>query len=211
MFQKKRRKKMFRTRDVALPRAAGNPYRLVGNQPARKKRVYLIFAFMSVAWALGLILWHPFFQISQIKIQGLERIDKNIFQKYITSWLNSERLYLFTRRTFLLANVGSLAAQAKAEFPIAAISVQKKFPNNLHIVVEEKISTLIYDNGGEYGYVGTDGKVIELLNARVEQATATTSDIIYIPNADALHANFGHYPIVYDSRHRSINIHSSLQ
>ena len=76
------------------------------------------------------------------------------------------------------------------------------------VSVEEKISTIIYDNGAEYSYLDTDGNIVEILRKigddewqEKSAATSSTPAIrVHIPKSKQIKKEIGDYPIVYDER-----------
>jgi cell division septal protein FtsQ len=189
----------------------------------RRRLELIVLGALSLA-ILGLIIFHPFFYINKIEISGLQRISRADLNDTITATINYHHWFLFPGQNYFLVNLSEVVQVVKRKFPIQTITVSKEFPNILKVILEEKITNIIYDNGQQYSYVGTDGKVLSLLrkvgndefrevNTVVPIVTITTSSTTsteklverrHTPPSKSLVVEMGDYPIVYDL-HQTVN------
>lgn len=174
---------------------------------------------MSLAGLAGFTLFHPFFSIKKQNIIGLQRIDENEFKAAVFGMMDYRRLFFLPGNNYFMADIEELAAISQDRFPLESISIKKFFPNTLNIQLEEKISTLIYDNGETYSYLDLNGKIVEILRkvgdnewreiSRIATSTQPAgeetpenkiTEKIHQPALNAIISELGDYPLVYDKR-----------
>lgn len=216
-------------KDFAWKSRKQNPYARTDGKEERKIRVQMAIILLSLGGILGVALYHPFFHIKHIRVQGLERIGEQEFTDAVRGIIAYQTFFIFPKKNFFLIDTAEIEEILSSRFPLASIQAELQFPENLHITVEEKVSTLIYDNGKSYSYVGLDGRVIEILRHIgddewvIETKTVTSTDEqgnIYIeeevinethfPATDRVVRDFGAYPIVYDQREKQTEINATV-
>jgi len=77
--------------------------------------------------------------------------------------LRHKKLLLLPANNYFLVNLGSIEDILYKRFPVERVEVTKTFPGRIEINVEEKISTLIYDNGYQFAYIDTSGQVTDII------------------------------------------------
>ncbi len=204
--------------DFVAPKQRTNPFRREQVHQKNRQRIVIITGIVAFISTIGLGLYHPFFAISALSITGLQRISEQEMQEAVYGILDYNRLFIFPGNNYFIIDVQELKDILKERFPIEHIVVKKVFPHNVSISIEEKISTVIYDNGQEYSYVDLRGNVVEKIRlvgedewdiiTEVVIATTTSStdsltqqeNIIsrtHTPAVDAITAQYGNYPIIY--------------
>lgn len=216
-------------RDFAWRSRKRNPFVLDDPHALVKRRVLLSVFALCLAAIVGLGLFHPFFFISRISIEGQERIPKHEIEKAVVATMEYRRLFVFPARGFFVVNVDEIRDVLKSRFPLSTVEVKKTFPHNLSVVMKEKISTVIYDNGKQYSYVGLDGKIVEVLRAVgpeewqrvVRVVSSTTADGTVEAREEVISSThtlrpvsikkeMGDYPIVYDMRLKDGGVNSDV-
>lgn len=202
-----------------------NPYQHHRKELLPKKiKIELGFLICLVLGIFFLILYHPFFSIQKIEIQGLERISEESVSVAILGVLDDHLAFILPRKSYLLTNIHDIRDILLHRFPIEHIIVEKMFPHTLRVVVQEKISTLIYDNGTIYALIGLDGKITEVLGKVGENeweekgvdgsptstSASTTITKIHRPDVRTVHGSFGSYPIVYDVQGKEVTVNSDV-
>ena len=203
-----------------------NPYRA---QPAftGRLKLKLWLALLAVTALIGVLLYHPFFHIQKIIIAGQERLTEAEIREAAQGIMNTRRFWVFPGRSYLIANVDEVKDILQDKFPLQSIFVRKTFPQELMITLEEKLSTIIYDNGKQYSYLGLDGKVVEIAENvtpsewREVPSTTSTATLaptstepepkgIHVPDVERVTAELGNYPIVYDTRHKEASVNQMV-
>lgn len=195
-----------------------NPYKATEKKDRglQIKIIIILFSFLSI---LLMGIYSSFFHLTNIQIEGIQRIDKSKILETVNGILEYKTLGFIPRKSYFIANLDEIRDVLKERFPIKTIVVQKTFPNNIFIVIEEKISTLIYDNGQEYSYVGLQGNIVEKMRKvgdnewdvtkRLTTSTDEFGEIIehqeivdrkHTPDTRTIQLELGDYPIVYDMR-----------
>ncbi|MFH1286868.1 MAG: FtsQ-type POTRA domain-containing protein [Candidatus Magasanikbacteria bacterium] len=213
-------KRVFRSeRDFAYKFRKTNPHFEKGISWYRKVKFQLSVVLVCVIGIIGTIFYHPFFQLKHIHIEGLQRIQEDDILAAIRGITDSHFFIFLSRGTYFGFHEIEVEQILSERYALREVIVKKEFPNTVSIAVEEKISTLIYDNGKKYTYVGSDGKVTEVLKLVeesewiIEKKIVTSTDEFgdeitseeivsreHIPSASMLQKEFGEYPVVYDMR-----------
>lgn len=164
-------------------------------------------------------VYHPFFRIKTVEVQGLQRVNETEFKNAVLGIINYQRFLVLPGGNYFLADLKELNNILRERFPLADIITRKVFPDTLNIQVEEKISTIIYDNGKKYNYLDTEGKIVQILRQvgedewQEKKQTATSTDAFgkeiseikiiertHRPPVKKVVAEMGDYPILYDER-----------
>lgn len=205
-----------------------NPYKRKEPIPIKKKIELFILLSTSLV-LLAVVIYLPFFHIQKIKVEGLQRINNLEFDEAVLGILDYKKLFIFPGQSYIFADVNEIKDILQEKFPINSIVVKKSFPQTLSIVLEEKISTIIYDNGEKYSYIGLDGNIVELIGnvdeneweETLEITTTTLADgsirreekvieRVHKPNIDNIISQFGDYPILYDARSDKTEINKKI-
>lgn len=213
-------------KDFTWRKTSPNPFR--HTEISFRKKLYLFATFFAIFGTLGMAFFHPFFQIQKISVTGFQRIDESEFKSSVQGIMDYKKFFLLPGRSFFLVDVNEIHDILENKYPLQTIIVKKEFPNSLSILLEEKISTVIYDNSRQYSYIGLDGKLVETLRNVGEEewrevkefVSSTNPDGVeireekvmeryHVPADSAVKAQMGDYPIVYDKRNREININES--
>lgn len=191
------------TRDVAWHETKVNPHYYPSHN--RRRTILLAVAGGIALIATGLILFHPLFQITDIRVFGLERINRDEFLSGVNGILRDKKLFMFPGQSYPLVDTEEIQQILLMRYSLEEASVKKTFPNTLSIAVEEKIATVLYDNGKTYSTVGLDGRIVETLrqvgdNEWKERpgATPSSTERFHVPDDAAITADIGLYPILYD-------------
>ena len=180
----------------------------------------LLFVLLGCVFGMvGIFLYHPFFRISQITVSGLERINQQAFLSATEGIIDYKVLFFLPKSSFSMVDEKEVGMLLSQKFPIAHITVTKDFPDKLNIVVEEKISSIIYDNGETYSFLGLDGTVVEHIrnvgedewfgpSVSPESPSSTEPGMVepkkHRIDAMRVHKEMGKYPILYDEFSRAV-------
>lgn len=205
-------------KDFAWKSGFNNPYK-VKEPLSIKKKLEIILLVVSFFGTFFLLIFHPYFHINKINITGLQRIKYDEMKEDILGIMKDKKFAVFPKTSYLFTDIDEVRDILKDKYPIESIIIKKNFPNELSINLEEKISTVIYDNGELYSYLGLDGNIVEVLGKvdehewqeEIEITTTTLADgtireekhiveRLYKPNTNNISTRFGNYPIVYDAR-----------
>lgn len=192
------------SRETAIARGRLNPwYRNLEEVRISKRQKYLlVLGFLFIGITGWLLLFHPFFHVQRITVQGLQRVILEEVIDTIEGAIDTRRYFMPQKNIFLIKK-STIQDVLQTRFPFTHVVVEKKFPGELIIAVEEKISLVIFDNGHSYSYVGLDGKVIEILRkigddewTDIVSTTASSSERFHEPSVGRIHKEMGDYPVV---------------
>lgn len=173
--------------------------------------------------SVGLLLLHPFFEIRTIQIEGNQKIQETDIRDTVLGILSYKRFYLFPQDNFFVVDIDDVHEILRQKFALRSLTITKNFPGTLNISLEEKLSTIIYDNGEQYSLMDANGKISEILrivddnewrvikknvtSTNAEGIEVTTDTIIsrfHSPNYQKISKEVGGYPLVYDTRGKPI-------
>jgi cell division septal protein FtsQ len=200
----------------------------------KKKNTFLpklgIFVIVvSVFFMIKTLFFHEFFYIKIIQIEGLERIQESEIKESVKAINNYKKLFIFPANNYFLVDVKEISSILKSKYPIQSIFIEKTFPNLITIRIEEKISTVIYDNGKKFSYVDLGGRVVDILRQVSEdewdietEIVTTTNDFgdtideereisrTHILQSSEIIQEMGNYPIIYDKRGLEIEMNNKV-
>lgn len=184
-----------------------------------------IFLAISIVLITTVGIYHPFFRIKNVEVSGLQRINKKEFSQTVLGMIDYNKLLILPGNSYFVVDVEEIVKTTKSRFSIERIEVEKKFPSSLAITVEEKISTLIYDNGKEYSYLDADGNVVEKIrqvgddewSEKIKITTSTNEDgeleekkeileRTHAPDTQQIKTEMGDYPIIFDKRGKEVTL-----
>lgn len=168
------RKKKSTIQTTSASRYA-NPYAKV-NKPRRKFPFKTVGFIVVVSSWVGLMLYVPFFQITKISYEGLKIIKPNEIEAVVEDYLAPKRFW--PSHNYFVVGEERLAKVLLERFSMRKVTVTKNFPDGLHILVEEKISAIIYDNGTNYYLLDQSGTVLKRITleeegSEIEVSTST--------------------------------------
>lgn len=218
-------------KDFSWKKSKKNPYKKNEQQQVNWKLLVYVTIFLSSFISLGYLLFFSnFFLIKNIEVTGVNRIDETELRSSVQGIYSYDKFFVFPGNNYFLLDKKEIKGILKKKYPIETVELEKRFPDNLKININEKISTIIYDNGRKYATVGLNGKVIKEV-ARVgedewsvrrkrikttstnktESTTSTGSNLtkiattsVHTPKVNFLKKKQGKYPILYDSRNKTI-------
>jgi len=199
--------------------SSSNPFKEKNKHNTLLYKFGFVIIIISLFFTFKIILFHNFFQVKFIYTTGLQRIEEQEIQNAVYGIVDYKKFFVIPANNYFLVNVHEIRDILTNRFPIKSIVVEKNFPNKIFITLEEKISTIIYDNGKNYAYIGLDGRVVEIVRQVGEDAwlikneITTTTDMYgeviseekeisreHVVNFLDITKEMGNYPIIYDKR-----------
>jgi hypothetical protein len=144
-----------------------------------KKRTFHIFFLVFALFAMtGICLFHPFFSLRTIEIQGLDRINEKQVYLSIKQNLEGKKWFVFSSSNYYLFQKSTLIQILKNQYPFETIQISKKFPHSLHILVTEKPAAFLLDTGKEYVLIAQTGERLETIRSVTEGEWQTVNSVI---------------------------------
>jgi cell division septal protein FtsQ len=147
------------------------------NQPFAHKKNHLlsiIVLALFLIWA-GVILYLPYFRVTNINISGLKIISESEMRDDISNNFVTSSHNIWPRNNYFLINTGKIADFLQNKYQLSGIQITKEFPYQLNIVVEEKISSIIVNLGDQCVLLDNSGTVLKQLDLTKNIATTTTT------------------------------------
>ncbi len=130
------------------------------------KRRLLIFGAIMTPFALAAgaayLIKIPQLQINEIRFSGLQALGKEELTSAVWKQLEENFIFVFPRRSIVVANTGAVAEELQRVFPrIKNISVRKIYPRALEILIEERKVFGIFCGKSQCAYIDTSGLAYE--------------------------------------------------
>lgn len=126
-----------------------------------KKFIYALIV-VAVVGVLYVLFFSPFFKISNIEINGLEKVHRENLDTIINEYQSSSRrFFLFSKTNFWFVDKQDLIARIGDHYAFEELLVKKKFPNKLIINLKEKESAINWMVGNMCYHLDLSGMAIE--------------------------------------------------
>lgn len=155
-----RGKKHVKKHDFAWNGPTENPYCRIPKKKTWRVYLYAAIIFASFALTIFFVIFSSYFQIKTISCVGINRIQEAELKNAVTGILNYKKFFI-PQSSYFTADLDDIRDVLKQRFPIQSIVIKKIFPDGLLVTIQEKISTIIYDNGIDYSYMDMNGNIIE--------------------------------------------------
>jgi len=116
-----------------------------------EKLLYYIIAFIMLVAVISFMA-SPYFQIHEIVIEGLNAIKTSEIQELMAPYY---------RINILLIDASRIRKELLKSGYIKEITVKKEYPDQLRIVVTERIPLAKINNNGKYLVISKDGYILE--------------------------------------------------
>ena len=220
--KKSARKKALKQLDANLVNV-NNPFRKERGKNKTFGWIKILIVFILFFSWVAALFYAPYFKINKIIIEGTNIIKEDELELFLTTnfFINSN--WWPTDNYFILNNK-KIENKIKDNFAIEKVAVEKIFPDSIKVIVEEKTTGIIYDNGKDYFLLGESGSLIKKIKSIPENefftedlsnvltsaisASSTTSTTstsvqtirIHKPNFDSVKKEVGSLPLIYDHR-----------
>ena len=227
--RKKERKKALQQLDANLVQVK-NPFRKETPAPKNFSKQGITFLILIFLVWLNTMIFLPYFRVTKMQIQGLNIIKESEIRDFVNNNFLIPKYNWWPRNNYFILNKDTVAEQLKKNFAIESITVKKVFPNQVDLVITEKTTSVIYDNGREYILLDEEGRFVKILkpinenefyteamvtntdnNTSSTSSTVVTMNVqeniqpsttikIHQPNFLEIKKEMGSFPIVYDHR-----------
>ncbi len=224
MFNKKKNYLQSKSLKAKIVKSNFNSSLTKQNNPYKRTKKKLTKWFLILELVLVFVLFfniiiilfkHSIFDLKIFKISGLNRISEIEFRETLNNLLDQSRLCCFKNRNYFLFNNLETREILKTRFGLESIKIKKEFPDYLKIYVQEKISSIIYDDGQKYVFLDLSGNLNEniqnvadyewVLMPDPKQPSSTIK--IHKPDYNFIFNNLKHkYPLVYDQDYFLLNL-----
>ncbi|MFH0819195.1 MAG: FtsQ-type POTRA domain-containing protein [Patescibacteria group bacterium] len=113
-----------------------------------------------------------YFIINNIEISGNDKISTEEINNYAQEYLNSKKLFIIPKNNYFVFNIKEISSKLQQninnKFALDSLAVNKKWPNQITITIQEKIPGLTWNTNNQYYYVDLLGKVSQKINSESE-------------------------------------------
>lgn len=180
---------------------------------------FWIFPLILAVWA-ALLFFLPFFRITSVTYYGLKTITPAEMNTIIKDHYLEKKSLLPANNYFLL-RTGAISKELQNTFSLNNLTLKKVFPSSLEVIVEEKLSSIIFDDGSEYFLLDKNGTKVRFLahilpsgDLSFTEPSSTTASTTLAnfsfaqfvnnitntakpPDYKKIRIQYGNYPIIY--------------
>lgn len=118
---------------------------------------FLLAAFVAVS--IYVLFFSHYLRITEIEITGMREIGRDEIKQNLQSFLDGKFLGIVPKNNFLFISQNRIAHLLKDNFKkIRGVTIEKKFPDSVSIVIEERESILVWC-AGESCFLIDDGGI----------------------------------------------------
>jgi hypothetical protein len=128
---------------------------------------------LFLTW-FGLLVYLPYFRVTKVVYYGLQMIKKDEVNDYVHSTIFKNHAFLPGNNYFFL-NSDKIQAELENKFSVSSVTVTKVFPNEINIELQEKVSTMIYENDNQYFLLDQSGSIIKFLGEETPAGFSTST------------------------------------
>jgi len=127
-------------------------------------RRWLKWLILSIIILLIFLLWlffsSPWWQIRNIRVEGLTRISNSEIEEFIWKQAENHRMLLFRESNLLLFNREEASQKIIDQYNFANLEIRKKMFHTLEIAINERPYAFIFQQGSDFFYASSDGYII---------------------------------------------------
>jgi hypothetical protein len=140
------------------------------------KRVKQLFAPALFLLWFGLLVYLPYFRVTKVVFYGLQILKKEEMQQYLTSTVLNSKIPFFPGNNYFFVSPDTVETELQNKFAVSAVTVTKVFPNEIHVEIQEKISSMIYENNKQFFLLDQGGTIIKFLGEETPAGFSTSTD-----------------------------------
>lgn len=169
----------------------GNPMRRT-TTPSRHAKFLTVYIFVGIVFIwLCAMLFAPYFRITTISLTGLHLVKPD----EVVAGLNKQFLQPdshWPHNNYWLVRTSAITKYLNDTYSFSRLTVEKIFPNTLRIDAEEKISTVVFDDGHNYFMLDQDGTAIKLLQSvQPSEFLQIPAPLLHAPSSSSSTSGFG--------------------
>lgn len=132
-----------------------------------KRSVFLrsLFYFLLISFAaisLYSLFFSGFLKITDISLKGTKDLKREDIILIANDYLAGSYLGIVPKNNFILVFSGVLEKKILERFgKVRGVEIEKKFPNHLSIIVDERDSLLVWETGSDKFIIDENGKAYE--------------------------------------------------
>lgn len=135
----------------------------------------LLLPVLFASW-FGLLIYLPYFRVTKVVFYGLQIIKKDEINSYLNQTVLNDNLPLLPGNNYFLLSPKKITDEIQKKFSVSSITVTKVFPNEVHIELQEKVSSLIYANDRQYFLLDQNGTIIKFLGEDTPTGFSTSTE-----------------------------------
>jgi len=159
-----------------------------------RKRIFLVLFLATAAGWVWFLFYSPYFEIKKIEIFGLEKISESEIKEIIQSQIANYRFLIFRQKNIFWFDEKLAEKNINSKYVLTSLKINKKLPETIEIILEEKKPALIWKTGEKFYYADWNGIIIHELS-QDEVSTVLNQKVM---------------PLVYDENNQTLEIKNEI-
>lgn len=127
--------------------------------------------------AITIIIRHPYFQITDVRIEGLDTYAGEIAKRSVSE-IQNDSLYGVPSNNYVLLQVGKLEKLLQGRVALDSIELTKRFPHTLIVhAVEREVAFLVLGSNGT-AYIADDGTLVRWYDKQQDREIDRTNFVV---------------------------------
>jgi cell division septal protein FtsQ len=143
-----------------------NPF-FPSSKKARFKRFFFLVVLFLLLGALAVVVTNQLtdLTITAVTVDGSEQINRQAVVALVETQLETQRFLVLAQRNLLFFSKRQLRQTLRENYAIESVTIDKDWPDTLHITFKEKPFAVVWVSGNQHYYVDFDGDVINQVGA----------------------------------------------
>ncbi|MEA3293282.1 MAG: cell division protein FtsQ/DivIB [Patescibacteria group bacterium] len=131
-----------------------------------------------------LTCFYNFFQIKEIKISNLKKIEYSLIKGAIEKNIE-KRIIFFDSKSIFLCNLKEINDLLLMKFPqISKIDLKRDFPNTITAKIEERRPVAYWSQNSDYFYIDKEGVIFDLVKGDIFDKSEKNKNLLFVKIKD---------------------------
>jgi cell division septal protein FtsQ len=170
---------------------------------SKKRFIPIGFILLFIVAIIYIIFFSSYFQIKNIEVNGLSRVDNYPLLTIVDEQMNSKRWLFFSERNLLIFDATDLEYNIQDKLKLDSIKISKNLPNTLTIEVEERKVAFVWQESETYLFSDSSGCIIReplLEDELLLEYPILTNDLglNYLNNLDCIDLDLSYFDAMFN-------------
>lgn len=130
-----------------------------------RNKIILFFLIILLGAVIYFIFYSPYFEIKEVNVSGLERINYDEMRGVIENQMSGWRLLFFKQNNIFIFDEKAAENVLSDKYILKLCNIDKRLPGTMIVSVEERNPALFWKTGERYYVVDWDGTIIREISS----------------------------------------------
>ncbi len=142
----------------ATAKRGGKSYTVKRHLPRYLRTLLIVLPLLIIVYA---VLFSSLLSVRTIVVTGNQAIAASDMESVARTFMQERRVYIFPQSSVLFIDTAELQRRLQSQFPgLASVEISREIPFALSIHVSEFNSVALWQAGGQYFQIASDGHVL---------------------------------------------------